>query len=107
MLAVYLQLRAERIASGVTALPEDVVLPLTPGNMGLVTLACRPSRWRGPWTPCASDDRTHAYLALGLTLLLGVAFINSTVYLYQQLAHAAHGSPAPPGCSTPSPAPTS
>ena len=31
------------------------------------------------------DDRPHAYLALGLTLLLGVAFINSTVYLYQQL----------------------
>jgi len=32
------------------------------------------------------DDRPHAYLAVGLTLLFGVAFINSTVYLYQQLA---------------------
>jgi heme/copper-type cytochrome/quinol oxidase subunit 3 len=33
-----------------------------------------------------NSDRTHAYLALGVTLLLGAAFINSTVYLYQQLA---------------------
>jgi len=33
-----------------------------------------------------NDDRPHAYMALFLTLLFGVAFINSTVYLYQQLA---------------------
>src|SRR3546814_8044088 len=32
-----------------------------------------------------NDDRPHAYLVLGITLLLGVAFVNSTVYLYQQL----------------------
>src|SRR3546814_10968804 len=32
-----------------------------------------------------NDDRPHAYMALGITLLLGVAFVNSTVYLYQQL----------------------
>ena len=32
------------------------------------------------------SDRPHAYLALGLTMLLGVAFVNSTVYLYQQIA---------------------
>ena len=32
------------------------------------------------------DDRPHAYLAVGVTLLLGIAFVNATVYLYQQLS---------------------
>lgn len=86
MLAAYLQLRGDRIANGVTALPDGVVLPLTPGMMGLVTLGM--SAVTTAWLVHAlrHDDRTHAYLALGLTLLLGVAFVNATAYLYQQLA---------------------
>lgn len=86
MLAAYLQLRGDRLADGVTALPEGVVLPLTPGNMGMVTLLM--SLVTVAWLVYSlrQDDRTHAYLALGVTLLLGVAFINSTAYLYQQLA---------------------
>lgn len=86
MLAAYLQMRGDRIADGVTALPDGVVLPLTPGMMGLVTLGM--SAVTTAWLVHAlrHDDRTHAYLALGLTLLLGVAFVNATAYLYQQLA---------------------
>ena len=86
MLAAYLQLRGDRLADGVTALPEGAVLPLTPGNMGMVTLLM--SLVTVSWLVHAlrHDDRIHAYLALGVTLLLGVAFINSTAYLYQQLA---------------------
>ena len=38
LLAVYLGARADELAAGRTALPTDVVLPLTPGNMGMVTL---------------------------------------------------------------------
>jgi cytochrome c oxidase subunit 3 len=85
-LAVYLQVRADFLASGATTLPDDVLLPLTPGGMGMVTLAM--SVVTVTWATWAlrREDRPHAYLALGLTLLLGVAFVNSTVYLYQQLA---------------------
>ncbi len=85
-LAVYLQLRADFLRSGATALPDDVLLPLTPGGMGMLTLAM--SVVSVTWAVWAlrRNDRPHAYLALGLTLLLGVAFVNSTVYLYQQLA---------------------
>ena len=85
-LAVYLQVRADFLASGATTLPDDILLPLTPGGMGMVTLAM--SLVTVTWAVWAlrRDDRPHAYLALGLTLLLGVAFVNSTVYLYQQLA---------------------
>jgi heme/copper-type cytochrome/quinol oxidase subunit 3 len=85
-LAVYLQLRADFLDSGARVLPDDYLLPLTPGGMGMVTLAM--SGITVAWAVWAlrRDDRNHAYLALGLTLLLGIAFINSTVYLYQQLA---------------------
>lgn len=86
MLAVYLQLRAQRLGDGVTALPDGVVLPLTPGNMGLVTLAMSAITMAWIVHSLRTDDRNHAYLALGVTVLLGVAFINSTVYLYQQIA---------------------
>ena len=85
-LAVYLQVRADFLASGATALPDDVLLPLTPGGMGMVTLAM--STVTVSWAVWAlrRDDRPHAYVALGLTLVLGIAFVNTTVYLYQQLA---------------------
>jgi heme/copper-type cytochrome/quinol oxidase subunit 3 len=85
MLAAYLQLRAARIADGATALPEGVVLQLTPGNMGLATLSMSAVTMAWMVYALRNDDRTHAYLALGVTLLLGAAFINSTAYLYQQL----------------------
>ena len=86
MLAVYLQLRADFLDSGAKVLPDDILLPLTPGGMGMVTLTM--SLFTVTWAVWAlqRDDRPHAYLALGLSLLFGVAFINSTVYLYQQLA---------------------
>jgi len=86
MLGVYLQVRGERLADGVPALPEDVTLPLTPGNMGLVTLAMSVVTVAWLCYSLRNEDRTHAYLALGVSLLLGVAFINATAYLYQQLS---------------------
>jgi len=92
-LAVYLQLRDDALDRGETAIPDDFILPLTPGGMAMVTLAM--SLVTVAWAVWAlrRDDRPHAYLALGLTLLLGIAFINSTVYLYQQLALPLTASP--------------
>lgn len=86
MLGAYLQVRGDRLADGVPALPEGVVLPLTPGNMGLLTLAMSVISVAWLVHSLRNDDRTHAYLALGLTILLGVSFLNVTAYLYQQLA---------------------
>ncbi len=86
MLGVYLSLRAERVSAGVTALPDGVVLPLTPGNMGLLTLLMSAVTMAWMVHSLRVADRVHAYVAMGVTLMLGVAFINSTAYLYQQLA---------------------
>lgn len=95
LLAVYLQNRSDLLLAGKTALPEDTVLPLTPGNMGMVTLLM--SGVVVAWIVHAlrNEDRSHAYVGLGLTLVvLGPAFINATVYLYQQLALAPTSGPA-------------
>ena len=78
-LAVYLQVRDDFLDSGGTGgTPDDFVLPLTPGGMGMVTLAMSlvVSGRCGP-----STTVPHAYLAVGVTLLLGIAFVNATVYL--------------------------
>lgn len=85
-LAVYLQVRDDFLDSGATTLPDDILLPLTPGGMGMVTLAMSVVSVAWAVWSLRRDDRPHAYLALGLTLLLGVAFVNTTIYLYQQLS---------------------
>lgn len=86
MLAAYLQVRADNLAAGLPALPEGTVLPLTPGHMAMTTFVM--SAITVAWAVYAlrNGDRAHAYVALGLTLLLGAANIVETVYLYQQLA---------------------
>ena len=86
-LAVYLQVRDDFLDSGGSGgIPDDFILPLTPGGMGMVTLLM--SAVTVSWAVWAlrRDDRPHAYLAVGVTLLLGIAFINATVYLYQSLS---------------------
>jgi heme/copper-type cytochrome/quinol oxidase subunit 3 len=82
--AVYLQLRDD--LAGTTVAPDDFVLPLTPGGMGMVTLLM--SLVTVSWAVWAlrRDDRPHAYLAVAITLVFGIAFINTTAYLYQQIS---------------------
>jgi len=93
LVATYLRVRADEIAAGQTALPEGVTLPLTPGNMGLTTLLMSSVTLAWAIYALRNDDRPHAYFALSLTLLFGVAFIVDTVYLYQQLGLAPTSSP--------------
>jgi heme/copper-type cytochrome/quinol oxidase subunit 3 len=102
MLAGYAGLRsdilADQVEQGVpaeeiTALPEDAQIPLTPGTMNVGTLVM--SAITAAWIVYAlrNRDRAHAYLALGLTILFGVAFITQTVFLYTEMGFAIGGSP--------------
>ena len=85
-LAVYLQLRGDYLEAGGTGgTPEEFTLPLTPGGMGMVTLLMSLVSVSWAVWSLRRDDRQHAYLAVGLTLLFGIAFINATVNLYQQI----------------------
>lgn len=85
LVALYAQERAESLANDGSWLPEDSIIPLTPGNMGMATLLM--SLVTAAWAVYAlrNDDRPHAYLALATTLLFGVAFVVDTAYLWQQM----------------------
>ena len=92
LVAAYLSVRGGLVANGDATLPEDVEIPLTPGTMNLFTLIM--STVTAAWIVYAlrNDDRPHAYLALGLTTLFGVAFLTQNAYLYQQMNLAIAGS---------------
>jgi cytochrome c oxidase subunit III len=74
---------ATRDAAGAAWLADNTI-PLTQPNMQLVTIAMSAVTMQWAVWSIARDDRYHAYLALGVTLLLGVAFVNQTTFLYSQ-----------------------
>ena len=84
LVALYSQVRASSLASEGSWLPDNTVMPLTPGNMGLVSLLM--SLVTAAWAVYAlrNDDRVHAWLAIALTLVFGATFITDTAYLWQQ-----------------------
>lgn len=84
LIALYARLRADVIASGEIWLPEESNLQLTPGSMGMVTLLL--SLVTAAWAVQAlrDDDRGHALMAFGVTLVLGAAYINGAAYGWQQ-----------------------
>jgi heme/copper-type cytochrome/quinol oxidase subunit 3 len=84
LVAIYLSVRADTLADGGTWLPEGTVIPLTPANMGLTSLLMSAVTMQWAVYALRNADRAHAYLALGVTLLLGISFLNSTAYLYSQ-----------------------
>ena len=85
LIALYARVRADVLAGGDPWLPEEANLQLPPGSMGMVTLAM--SLVTAAWIVQAlrAGDRTHALLAFAVTLLFGAAYINITVYGWQQL----------------------
>lgn len=59
-------------------------IPLTQPNMQLLTLGMSVVTMQWAVYSIARDDRSHTLLALGVTLLLGAAFVNQTIFLYKQ-----------------------
>ncbi|CAN5650672.1 hypothetical protein BH20ACT2_BH20ACT2_02890 [soil metagenome] len=85
LIGTYLEVRAATLEETGAWLPEGVSIPLTPGSMGMVTLAMSVVTMQWAVHAIGERDRTNAYVALGLTLVLGVAFVNSTAFLYTQM----------------------
>ncbi len=82
LLGIYLQQRAAALSGGGTWVPDKATLPLQQPNV--ILLALIGSSFMVQWAVDAirRDDRPQAYLALGVTMLFGVAVINMAVYLY-------------------------
>jgi heme/copper-type cytochrome/quinol oxidase subunit 3 len=93
LVAVYTRLRAQVLADGKKWLPQGANLQLTPGNVAMATLAM--SLVTVAWIVQAlrNEDRVHAMLAFGVSLLLGVAYINMVAYGWQQLKLGINDSP--------------
>lgn len=85
LIGVYLATRSATIERTGTWLPPETVVPLTPANMILVTFALSVvTMYWAVWS-VGRNDRPHAYLALGITILFGVCVINATTFLYSQM----------------------
>jgi len=84
LVALYAQVRQQSIAAEGSWLPDDTVLPLTPGNFGMLSLTM--SLVTAAWAVYAlrNDDRVHAWLAVAVTLVFGVSSITDTAYLWQE-----------------------
>ncbi|HEX6567705.1 MAG TPA: cytochrome c oxidase subunit 3 [Acidimicrobiales bacterium] len=84
LIALYAGLRSDVIAAGEVWLPEEGDLQLTPGSMGMVTLLL--SLVTVAWAVQAlrNDDRGHALMAFGISLVLGAAYINGAAFGWQQ-----------------------
>jgi heme/copper-type cytochrome/quinol oxidase subunit 3 len=76
-------------------------IPLTQPNMQALTLAMSVVTMQWAVYAIARDDRGHTYLALGITLLLGAAFVNQSIFLFQRRPSRSTRPRA--RCSTPSP----
>ena len=85
LIAIYVTVRQRTLAESGTWLPDGAVIPLTAPNVAMATLLMSVVTLQWAIYAVSNRDRPNAYLALGLSLLLGLAFANSTAYLYSQM----------------------
>jgi heme/copper-type cytochrome/quinol oxidase subunit 3 len=84
LFGLYLAQRSDVVGRGEEWIPEGTI-SLVPGGMMMTTMVMSVVTMQWAVHAIARDDRTHAYLALGLTALFGLAVINQTVFLYNQM----------------------
>ncbi len=90
LLGLYAQLRSDAIKETGGWLPKGVVIDLTPGNVAMAGLAISAVVVHWAIYCISNDDRPRAYIALGLTALLGGAFINSMAFYWTQMGITVH-----------------
>ena len=85
LVGIYLARRADVVNSGGAWIPRGANIPLPQPTMILITLVI--SGFTILWAAHALriDDRSNAYVALGITLLLGFAAFNQATYLVSRL----------------------
>ncbi|MCU1353630.1 MAG: putative cytochrome c oxidase subunit [Acidimicrobiales bacterium] len=82
LIGLYLQQRAEALATSGTWLPQGAHIPLTPGSMSLFTLLLSVVTMWWAVDAVGRNDRASAYFALALTIMFGACVINATSFLY-------------------------
>ena len=83
LVGLYLGERAKTIASGSKWLPDGTHIPLTPGNLAFGTMLLSVITVTWAIDAVGKDDRKSAYLALGMTMMFGLAVVNLTIFIYK------------------------
>lgn len=86
LLGIYLTQRSAIVSVGERWVPEGSTIPLQQPTVLLFTLLASAVTVQWAVYSVARNDRVNAYLALGLTTVLGIAFINMMSYLYSLMA---------------------
>ena len=84
LFAVYFSMRADTMAWGSEWFPEGAI-QLSPGGMNMATLVVATVTMAWAVRSVVSNDRIHAYLALALTAVMGIAMINQTVFYFNDI----------------------
>ena len=90
LFGIYVERRAQVINSGQKWLPKDVSIDLTQFNVALIGLAISVVIMQWAIWCVKHDDRQRSYIALGLTALLGAAYINGICFAYTQMGFTVH-----------------
>lgn len=90
MLALFVRMRDEAIATEGRWVPEDVTIQMVPANIMLIAFIpiCVFAQWAV--YSAKREDRPHTGVALGLTGVIGLMFINAQAYIYSQMNLAAN-----------------
>lgn len=82
LIAIYLAERTDTLATSDAWLPKELTIPLQQPNTMLFTLlmSCVTMQWAV--SAVAHNDRINSYLALGVTMVFGLATIVMTTYLW-------------------------
>jgi heme/copper-type cytochrome/quinol oxidase subunit 3 len=82
LIGIYLAARVDVVGSGAAWLPEGATIPLQQPNTMFITLIMSVFTMQWAVAAIAKSDRVNSYLAMGLTLMLGIATIVMTTYLW-------------------------
>lgn len=81
LLGIYLSARSDAVSAGKTWLPSGAI-PLTGANMALFTLLLSIPLVHWLSQAIRNDDRVNSWIAAGLTLVMGAAFINASAFIW-------------------------
>ena len=82
LIGIYLAARVDVVGSCTAWLPEGATIPLQQPNTMFITLIMSVFTMQWAVAAIAKNDRVNSYLAMGLTLMLGIATIVMTTYLW-------------------------
>ena len=82
LIGMYLSRRAELLSAGDPWLPKGTSIPLQQPNIMLFTLIASAVTVQWAVYAITRNDRVNTYLALGVTFVFGIAYINMQSYLY-------------------------